>query len=99
MTKDEIIALMAESANALHETGLVDQAFHVTPGALVFGEGSPLDSIGFVTFVTDVEERLCAKTGKDIVVALLDIDNFDESTPMLSVDKLSDYLVRLVAVA
>jgi hypothetical protein len=99
MTKDEVIALMAESARSLHETGLIEQAFQVTPSSLVFGEGSPLDSIGFVTFVTDIEERLCARTGKDIVVALLDIDNFDESNPLLSVDKLSDYLVRVVAAA
>jgi hypothetical protein len=97
MTKDQIIALMAQSARDLHESGLIAEKFDLTPSSTVFGDGSPLDSIGFVTFVTDVEERLAAATSKDIAVALLDIDNFDESTPVLSVDKLADYLVRLVA--
>lgn len=99
MNKDQIIAIMAESATSLHESGLIAEKFEVTPTALVFGEGSPLDSIGFVTFVTDVEERLCAATNKDIAVAVMDIDNFDESNPVLSVDKLADYLVRLVVSA
>lgn len=97
MTKDEIIALMAQSARELHETGLIAEKFDIDASSIVFGEGSPLDSIGFVTFVTDVEERLAMATNKDIAIALLDIENFDESTPVLSVDKLADYLVRLVA--
>lgn len=97
MTKEEIIAIMAQSARELQETGLIQEKFEIHAGSVVFGEESPLDSIGFVTFVTDVEERLVAATNKDIAVALLDIENFDESTPVLSVDKLADYLVRLVA--
>lgn len=97
MTKDQIIALMAQSARELHESGLIADPFDLKADSVVFGEGSPLDSIGFVTFVTDVEERLATATKKDIAVALLDIENFDESTPVLSVDKLADYLVQLVA--
>jgi hypothetical protein len=50
-----------------------------------------------VTFVTDMEDRLSAATGKEISITLLDIDDFNESDPHLTVKRLADFLVRLSA--
>lgn len=96
-SKQDAIQLMEECAQSLHRSGIIEQPFEVKAGAVLYGEGSPLDSIGFVTFVTSVEERLNEKLGGDIVIALLEIDDFDDSSPQLTVDRFADYVVRITA--
>jgi acyl carrier protein len=95
VNKSEIIEIMRESADSLHRSKMLETKLDMAAGTLLFGEDSPLDSLGFVTFVTEVEDRLNQKTGKDLVIAVLEIDGFDENQPQLTVDKLADYLVKL----
>jgi len=83
----DALALQRELAAAVKEG--------TAPDTVIFGADSPLDSIGFVTFVTDMEDRLSAATGKEISITLLDIDDFNESDPHLTVKRLADFLVRL----
>lgn len=97
LSKQAAIQLMEECAQSLHRSGIIEQPFEIKAGAILYGEGSPLDSIGFVTFVTSVEERLNEKLGGDLVIALLEIDDFDDSAPQLTVDRFADYLVRIAA--
>ncbi len=97
LSKEQAMTMMQESVDGLQRGGIISETFPLTPDMVIFGSDSPLDSIGFVTFITDVEERLNAATGKDLCITLLDIDNFDENDPSLSVDLLADYLVRLGA--
>lgn len=97
LTKEAALELMRECADSLLRSDMIEKPIDLTPSALLYGEGSNLDSIGFVTFVTGVEERLNEKLGGDLVIALLDIDDFDDSSPQLTVDRFADYLVRLAA--
>lgn len=97
LNKETALQLMRECADSLLRSDMIEQPIDLTPSALLYGEGANLDSIGFVTFVTGVEERLNEKLGGDLVIALLDIDDFDDSAPMLTVDRFADYLVRLAA--
>jgi hypothetical protein len=92
---DDMIKLMRESLDGLRSSGIIEQPFELAPDTVIFGTDSPLDSIGFVTFVTDMEDRLAVATGKDISIALLDIDDFDENNPHLTARRLADFLVRL----
>jgi hypothetical protein len=94
---DDMIKLMRESVDGLRSSGIIEKPFELAPDTVIFGSDSPLDSIGFVTFVTDMEDRLGAATGKDISITLLDIDDFNESDPHLTVKRLADFLVRLSA--
>ncbi|MEK7084328.1 MAG: hypothetical protein AAB932_03785, partial [Patescibacteria group bacterium] len=59
------------------------------------GVGSPVDSIGFVTFVTELEERLIEETNKDLYLVLNEINEFNIDKPHLTADVLKDYLVKL----
>ena len=94
---DDMIKLMRESIEGLHSSGIIEKPFELAPETVIFGTDSPLDSIGFVTFVTDMEDRLSAASGKEISITLLDIDDFNESDPHLTVRRLADFLVRLSA--
>jgi hypothetical protein len=95
--RDDMINLMRESIEGLRSSGIIEKPFDLTEDTVIFGADSPLDSIGFVTFVTDMEDRLAASAGKDISITLLDIDDFNESDPHLTVKRLADFLVRLTA--
>lgn len=95
MNKAEIMDVMRECADSLHRSQMLTAPLDLSAATLLFGENSPLDSLGFVTFVTEVEDRINSKTGKDIVINVLEIDGFEESEPQLTVDKFADYLVRL----
>ena len=58
MEKEQILALLLESVRSLRRSGIIEVDMDVQPDTVLLGGGSSLDSMGFVTFVTDVEERL-----------------------------------------
>ncbi|MBV8716029.1 MAG: hypothetical protein JOZ65_13280 [Chloroflexi bacterium] len=91
------MSLMQDSLDSLQRSGVIEQRLQLEPETILFGSDSPLDSIGFVTFVTDVEDRFSQQQGKDIAITLLDIDNFNENDPHLSAGRLAQYLERLAA--
>jgi acyl carrier protein len=97
LDKEFALRLMRECADSLLRSGMIESPIDLAPNSLLYGDGANLDSIGFVTFVTGVEELMNEKLGGDRVIALLDIDDFDDSAPMLTVDRFADYLVRLAA--
>jgi|LauGreDrversion4_2_1035121.scaffolds.fasta_scaffold745313_2 acyl carrier protein len=97
LTKEMALQLMSECADSLLRSNVIQDPIDLTPGAFLYGDAANLDSIAFVSFITDVEERLNEKYGGDLVIALLDIDDFDDSAPVLTVDRFADYLVRLTA--
>jgi hypothetical protein len=61
----------------------------------LFGNHSPLDSMAFVSFVTDVEERVSQISGKDIFIVLSDLEELFPDSPVLTVDMFADYLLEL----
>lgn len=95
LTREDVITMMRESIEGLLRSGIIENSFSMAEDTIVFGINSPLDSIGFVTFITDLEERLCAATGKDIVVSLMEMDDFNENEPHLTVKRLADFIFHL----
>ncbi len=63
---------------------------------LLFGKGGALDSMGLLSLVVLLEERVNAATGKTI--RLVSDQAFSESrSPFATVDTLADYVVELIA--
>src|SRR5205814_1662861 len=96
LTREHMITTMRESVEGLTRSGIIETTILLAEETVVFGVGSPLDSIGFVTFMTDLEERLSTATGKEIVISLMDMDDFNENEPFLTVKRLADFLFKLV---
>jgi len=61
MTLDEIIKKAV--SNALPEV------FPIEDATLVFGYGSPLDSLGLVGLLIEIEQQVLEHHGKEIVIA------------------------------
>jgi acyl carrier protein len=96
VTNDQALQLIQESLDSLHESGIIPEAVRVDEGAVLLGTGSVLDSIGFVTFVTEVEDRLQRDTGTDHFLVLADIHEFNAGESYLSAGSLARYISHLL---
>ena len=95
MTEERAFQLIAESFEILKKEGMLAADVALRKETILLGVGSPVDSIGFVTFVTELEERLIEETNKDLYLVLNEINEFNIDKPHLTADVLKDYLVKL----
>lgn len=97
LERTAILDLLQESMQSLRRSGIIEAEVDVDPGTVLLGDGSSLDSMGFVTFVTDVEERLNRATGKDLYIVLTELEERYPGAAALSAEMFADYLVALSA--
>jgi hypothetical protein len=95
MEVEKAIQLIKESFESLSRSGLLEQDVDVKADTVLLGSGSVLDSMGFVTFVTDLEDRLTRETGEDIFLVLNEIHEFSVDSAYLSVNILACYCAKL----
>lgn len=89
--------LIQESFDSLVRSGTVESDVSVSNETVLLGTSSPLDSIGFVTFVTEFEDRIQEETGEDHYLVLSDVNNFNVNNPSLTAETLAKYTVKLVS--
>lgn len=97
MDRADIITIIKQSFEGLIKSGLIPEADRIAlhDNTVIFGATSPLDSISFVTLVSDVEDRMNMHSTNDLAIDLTEIDNFSVEEPNLTVAKLADFLVEL----
>ena len=95
MTEDRALQLIAESLNTLKKEGVLEKDVILTPEFILIGMESPLDSIGFVAFITDLEEKIFEETKQDLYLVLNEITEFNVSKPFLSSNVLAKYIVKI----
>lgn len=89
------IELMQQSMSGLYRAGLLKEDPTVSDDTVLLGTGSTLDSIAFVTFVTDLEDRLSRETNQDIALVLSAIHEFNPAESALRANALARYVVQL----
>lgn len=94
-SKERAFTLIGEAVDALSRAGIISEACSVKADTALFGFGSNIDSMGFVTLITDIEERLNAEIQRDIFIVLSDIEELYPEAPVLSVSMFADYLVKI----
>lgn len=97
MNFQELMCLIQECFDSLESTGTIDQKINVDESTVLLGSGSLLDSIAFVTFVTEFEDRLQEETGEDYFLVLNDINSFNVNNPSLTAKTLASYVVKLIS--
>ena len=91
------IVMIQDSLDSLARSGTLKSQFSVEEDAVLMGSGTggDLDSLGFVTLIMDIEERLEKEVDRDCPITLTDIAGFDVNNPVLTAKVLADHLVRL----
>jgi len=96
LTHNSALELIQKSCDSLQRVGLLEKEMIVQDGTVLLGSGSPLDSIAFVTFVTELEDRLNrTEQQEDLFLVLKDIHEYNSDNSSLTAGVLARYLTRL----
>jgi len=95
LKRTDVLALIKECLVELNAERDDDDPIAIGEETPLLGGGSQLDSLNFVAFVADLEDRLHAATGRDIVlVGELDAT---EGHPFRNVSALADRIIEMFA--
>lgn len=95
ISNNNVISLIQKSLDGLYEASMIDVKILAGDETPLFGSDSNIDSMSFVALMTDVEDRLCQSTGKDIFVVLSDIEELYPDAPTLTAGMLANYLCNI----
>lgn len=95
MTREKALQLMQVSLDSLQRSGVTKQRTEVTPDTVILGSRSALDSLGFVTFISELEERVSAESGKEHYLILGDIHSLNADQTFLSAATLAEYIEKI----
>lgn len=90
-------SMLQESLDSLARAGTIEQSIKIQPLTQFLGPESELDSMGFVTFITDIEDRMQLKLDKECYLVINEIAQFNVNSPSLTADILARYMVKLAA--
>ena len=92
ITNENTYKLINECVDSLIRSGSIDPIENFSRDTVILGGGSVLDSISFVTFITEVEDHIQSETGEEFYLVLNEIDAFNINNPNLTIGGLSDYI-------
>ena len=95
MTPVEIEAVVLQAMRTLNLARRPEGLLQVSPTAPLFGAGSPLDSMGLLTLLIEVEEAL-QDAGEDVTLSDARAVSRDRS-PFRDVPSLVDFISGLIA--
>jgi hypothetical protein len=94
MDKPDVIAVILEALRNANLSRAADDQLNVSEDALIFGPGSPLDSMGLVALLIDIEEALASQGAP---VSLSDDRAMSQSrSPFRSVARLAEFISGLL---
>ena len=95
MTENDALKMIEMSLDKLKAYKMIPEDTVFSESLTLLGPGSPLDSIGFVTFITDIEERISIETDKEIYLVLNEISDFNVNQSHLLAEQLARYLMKV----
>ena len=91
--KEKIKSLVIDSLNELKETNNLD--FEITNETILLGENAVMDSYDFVSFVSNLEEKIADTFDKPITI--VSEKAFSKKySPFKTIDRIADYIIELM---
>lgn len=88
--------LIKESFTSLKRSKFIESDVEMNKNTVLLGQNSVLDSMSFVNFITDLEDRIVDHTGEEFFLVLNNLHEFNEDNPHLNVETLVNYLAETV---
>jgi acyl carrier protein len=88
--------MIRDTFESLQRTGIISKAVQFSESTTILGSESELDSLGFVTFISDLEERISVEAGDEVYLVLDDINGFNMNNPSLTARVLAEYVAELM---
>lgn len=96
LKRTDVLDLIKQCLIALNAERRDDDPIPIAEDTPLLGGESQLDSLTFVAFVADLEERLQASTGHDFVL-VGELDASENRHPFRNVSTLADRIVEMSA--
>ena len=91
--KEKIKSLVIDALKELKETNNLD--FEITDETILLGENSVMDSYDFVSFISNLEEKIVDTFDKPITV--VSEKSFSKKySPFKTIDRITDYIIELI---
>lgn len=95
IASEDAFTLVLDCIDSLVRSGSLDPIEGLGRDTVILGVGSVMDSIGFITFITEVEDRIQMETGEEYYLVLNEIDTFNINNPSLKLGVVADYISNL----
>lgn len=95
LTKIDVVSLAQKCLDRLRKSEVLEADIFASAETVLIGDGSQLDSVGFVTFISDLEVQVNDFLGTDIYIVIPDIQGIDSMESRLTLGNLADYLIAL----
>lgn len=93
MEQPLILEIIQDTFDSLQRVGLLENRVIADDNTVLLGAGSPLDSIGFVTFITELEDRVVSQgNAPDFALVLSEIHDFNADAKHLTTGTLAKYI-------
>jgi acyl carrier protein len=89
--------LIVQALRRIQSNGIVSADFDVNDDTVLLGMGSPVDSIAFVTLISDLEQRIERELGREFFLVMTDIHDLNEGKAELLVSDLAKSVAYIVA--
>ena len=87
---------MADVLESLRRSEMAEPGAPLTEDAVLIGAAAILDSLGFVTFVAEVADRLNHERHEPLELILTEIWEFDTENPSFTAGILADYCAKMI---
>lgn len=98
LTKSKIIEVIKLSLESLHRSGVIESAIAVDEQTVLLGVNSNLDSMGFVTLIADVEERLSSLLRRELFVVLPDLEEMYPDAKLLTAEMFANFILHVTGI-
>ena len=96
ITEQKIRGIIFESLNKIIDLKMVPKSFDVNDNTILIGMGGNLDSIAFVAFATDVEEKIEEEINREFALKLQEIHDLNEGKNALVVHDMVRLLAKII---
>lgn len=96
MTREAALQMMADVLEGLRRSDMAEPGRPLDADSVLIGPGAVVDSVGFVTLVAEIEDRLNRERDEPLELILTEIWQFNINNPSLSAGILADYCSKIV---
>ncbi len=96
ITEQKIREIITASLQKVFDSKIVPKEFPINDDTALIGMGGNLDSVAFVTFVTDVEERIEEEIGREFILKLQEIHDLNEDKNALIVGDMARLVTKII---
>lgn len=96
ITEHKVRQIIHESLQKVFDSGIVPEKFSINDDTALIGMRGNLDSVAFVVFATDVEERIEEEIGREFILKLQEIHDLNEDKDALIVGDMARLVTKII---